>query len=119
MWPGAAAEASTIHALDRGLEMPLGTPTNTVAVQRLTASPSAGAARVSLWILCGLRVVNYPQATRMAPQRQARSAHHRTSNTLPTASNKWVTPAVVTPPKIRNAQTTSATTAAISVSEGM
>jgi hypothetical protein len=33
MWPGAAAEASTIDALDRGLEMPLGTLTNTVAVQ--------------------------------------------------------------------------------------
>jgi hypothetical protein len=36
-------------------------------------------------------------------QPYARSAHHRTSNTVPTASNKCVTPELVIPPKTRTA----------------
>ena len=37
-----------------------------------------------------------------------RSAHHRTSSTVPTASNKCVTPELVIPPKMRTAQMISA-----------
>ena len=38
----------------------------------------------------------------------ARSAHHRTSSTVPTASNKCVTPELVIPPKMSTAQMMSA-----------
>lgn len=44
--------------------------------------------------------------------RQARSAHQRTSSTVPTASNKCVTPELVIPPKMRTAQMISAATPA-------
>jgi hypothetical protein len=48
------------------------------------------------------RVVTRPHATRTVLQRHARSAHERTRRTAPTASNRWVTPELVTPPKTSN-----------------
>src|SRR5882724_2427341 len=60
-------------------------------------------------------VVGRPQGTQKALQDQARRAHHRTRSTIPTASNKCVTPAVVTPPKMSNAQATSAAIATSNV----
>jgi hypothetical protein len=41
-------------------------------------------------------------------QTYPRSAHHRTSSTVPTASNKCVTPELVIPPKMRTAHKISA-----------
>ena len=61
------------------------------------------------------RVVEHPHGTRRPLQRHARSAHHRTRRTVPTGSNKCVTPELVTPPKMSNAHATSAAIAVSSV----
>ena len=65
------------------------------------------------------RVVACPQGARGVPQGHARSAHHRTRSTVPTASNKCVTPEVVIPPKMRNAHARSARIAPANVSGNM
>ena len=62
------------------------------------------------------RVVACPQAARGVPRGHARSAHHRTRSTVPTASNKCVTPEVAIPPKMRNAHARSARIAPANVS---
>ena len=88
--------------------------TKTLLTRTLPGRPGG-----QLTLMKPVPVVGHPHAPRAVPQDHARSAHQRTSRTVPTASNKCVTPDVATPPKMMNAQATSAAIPPSNVSDIM